>query len=264
MSARPTDGGREIPWIDEWARPVVELNPVPGEPAATDSHIGGPMLWPADEPWPYCAGATHEGSLDIPAERSKGLRVPFVSAVQLYRRDFPELPFPEDTDVLQVFLCTLTHDEIWGPDLRLVWRNSALVTSTIDEVPKPELQEPDFAPAARVLKPSRETEYPTLDDLPETLIESMQAPREDYGEFFDTWPNPWTGSKIGGWTYWWQTAPWDDLLCPECGEMRRQTLALGTHEPSDEHVGWVFGRDGILNVFLCPRDVRHPFKVHID
>ncbi|HEX8864846.1 MAG TPA: DUF1963 domain-containing protein [Lentzea sp.] len=263
MGTRPTDGGREIPGIDEWARPVVELNPSIGEPTTADSHIGGPMLWPHDEPWPHCDGATHERSGEIPAERSKGLRVPFVSVAQLYQRDFPELPFPADADVMQVFFCTLRHEENWGPDVRVVWRDSAQVTTKIDAEPKPGLQESELTPAARVLKPSRDVEYPWLDDLPEEIIDSCVTAQEDYDEFHEAWPTPSTASKIGGWTAWWQTGP-GRLECPECGETRRQTLALATHEPSGEDVGWEFGREGALNVFLCPRDVHHPITVRID
>ena len=43
------------------------------------------------------------------------MRVPFVGALQFYRRDFPELPFPAGTDLLQVFLCTLEHTDDLGP-----------------------------------------------------------------------------------------------------------------------------------------------------
>ncbi|KJK44450.1 hypothetical protein UK23_29385 [Lentzea aerocolonigenes] len=253
-----------MPGIDEWARPVVELNPAPGEPTAADSHIGGPLLWPADEPWPHCDGSTHEGSTDSPSAHAVGVRVPFVSALQLYRRDFPELPFPADTDVLQVFLCTLRHERNWGPDVHVVWRDTARVTTTIAEEPRPELQEPDLAPAPRLLKPVRDVEYPMLEELPKALIDSLEAAQEDYDEFFDTWPDVATGSKIGGWTAWWQTGPGPGPECPECGDPRRQTLALATHEPSGDDVGWEFGREGVLNVFMCPRDVNHPFEVHID
>lgn len=143
--------------MGEWARPAVRLHPVHGSPGVTDSHIGGALLWPADEPWPWC---------DFDGE-------PFVGAVQLYQRDFPELPFPDGTDLLQVFLCTLGH-----------------------EVP----------------------------------------------------------GASGPLTF----------ACPECGEVQCQVLSLGTHEPSGDHVEWVFGKYGNLNVFLCRRDVQHPIKVHID
>ena len=63
--------------MDEFARPVAYLNPKPGSPTVADSHACGPMLWPADEPWPWCDGVA-----------------------QLYARDFPELLFPDGTDLL--------------------------------------------------------------------------------------------------------------------------------------------------------------------
>ena len=118
----PTDNGEPIPGIEDWARPVVILNPAPGSPAVADSHIGGPMLWPADEPWPWCDGTTHSAYVHVKAEDCEDVAVPFVGAVQLYRRDFPELPFPDGTDLLQVLLCPLHHRENGGPGMRFRWR----------------------------------------------------------------------------------------------------------------------------------------------
>jgi hypothetical protein len=101
-----------------------------------------------------------------------------------------------------------------------------------------------------VFEPIRYTEYPKPVDRPEPLRD-------------EDWPEPSGGSKIGGWTSWWQAGP-RRLECPECGAVRRQTLALATHEPSGDHVEWEFGRQGALNVLTCPADVRHPIKVLID
>jgi hypothetical protein len=37
-------------------RPAVLLRPATGAPGPRDSSVGGPLLWPLDEPWPTCAG----------------------------------------------------------------------------------------------------------------------------------------------------------------------------------------------------------------
>ncbi|MFD4637533.1 hypothetical protein ACFWN2_09490 [Lentzea sp. NPDC058436] len=231
---------------ENFARPAVLLNPAAGEPTDADSHIGGPVLWPIDEPWPWCEG---DGHYDINV-KSEGVRLPFVGALQLYRRDFPELPFPEGTDLLQVFLCTVHHIGVGGPDVRLVWRDSSTVVELVEEEPEPSVQEEIYVPTVNVLEPIRFTEYAHPYDRPEEL--------ED-----EEWPETSAGTKIGGWTCWWQTGP-ATFTCPECGAEQRQTLSLGTREPSGEHVEWAFGRDGNLNVLTCEKDVRHPFHVHVD
>jgi hypothetical protein len=42
---------------------ATRLHPRLGAPSATDSSVGGPLLWPVDEPWPVCAdGGDHAGS----------------------------------------------------------------------------------------------------------------------------------------------------------------------------------------------------------
>jgi hypothetical protein len=220
----------------DWARPAVLLNPLEGEPTDADSHIGGPMLWPIDEPWPHCD--EH--------------REPLVGAVQLYARDFAELPFPDGIDLLQVFLCTLDHDveHAGGPDVRLVWRDSTTVFELIEEEPEPSAQEEMYVPTVNVFEPIRYVEYPRPVERPEELRD-------------EEWPETSNGSKIGGWTAWWQSGP-QEFECPECGSVQRQTLSLATHEPSGDDVEWEFGSEGNLNILLCTKDVRHPAQVFID
>lgn len=52
---RPLDVLAVIPELAEHAREATRLHPRRGTPAASDSSIGGPLLWPADEPWPTCS-----------------------------------------------------------------------------------------------------------------------------------------------------------------------------------------------------------------
>ncbi|MFD0305363.1 hypothetical protein [Streptomyces sp. NPDC127119] len=61
---RPLDIVALFPELAPMARTAVRLHPRAGAPAAADSSIGGPLLWPADEPWPTCpdhAGPSHRG-----------------------------------------------------------------------------------------------------------------------------------------------------------------------------------------------------------
>ena len=51
---RPVDVTAVVPQLAPLARPAIRLHPRPGSPTPRDSFVGGPLLWPADEPWPRC------------------------------------------------------------------------------------------------------------------------------------------------------------------------------------------------------------------
>ncbi|MFD0371121.1 hypothetical protein [Streptomyces sp. NPDC059071] len=53
---RPLNVAALIPELAPLARTATRLHPRPGSPTVHDSSVGGPLLWPADEPWPHCAG----------------------------------------------------------------------------------------------------------------------------------------------------------------------------------------------------------------
>ncbi|GAA2449098.1 hypothetical protein [Streptomyces macrosporus] len=46
----------EVPTLAEYVRTATLLRPRAGSPGVRDSSVGGPLLWPADEPWPHCSG----------------------------------------------------------------------------------------------------------------------------------------------------------------------------------------------------------------
>src|SRR5947209_16561271 len=52
--ARPVDVTHIAPAIASFARTTLRLHPRRGNPTIRDSSLGGPLLWPADEPWPVC------------------------------------------------------------------------------------------------------------------------------------------------------------------------------------------------------------------
>ncbi|MFC9730741.1 hypothetical protein ACFWGM_11270 [Streptomyces roseolus] len=54
---RPVEVTAVLPELAAWARPAMRLHPRPGSPSARDSSVGGPLLWPAAEPWPHCEDA---------------------------------------------------------------------------------------------------------------------------------------------------------------------------------------------------------------
>ncbi|WP_285546617.1 hypothetical protein [Streptomyces lavendulae] len=57
---RPFDVTALFPRLAPLARTATRLHPRPGSPSVHDSSVGGPLLWPADEPWPHC-DEPHEG-----------------------------------------------------------------------------------------------------------------------------------------------------------------------------------------------------------
>lgn len=61
---RPIDVTRDFPELAGMARTALRLHPRVGAPTVEQSSVGGPLLWPADEPWPVCEGphpyAKHE------------------------------------------------------------------------------------------------------------------------------------------------------------------------------------------------------------
>lgn len=158
-------------------RTATRLHPRPGSPSPGESSIGGPLLWPADEPWPYCARAhqafgvppltlagvarlralraarwERQGAEFTDAERaeceqiSKGVAVPqapiaLLPVAQLYVADVPDLvgQGPAGADVLQVLWCPFDHfeDREYQPKTVLRWRDSAPITDVLADPPQP-------------------------------------------------------------------------------------------------------------------------------
>jgi len=152
---RPLDAPAHFPELIPLARTTSRLHPRPGSPTLTDSSIGGPLLWPADEPWPTCPEHTgpahmgrtpddirlrrriltaaanrprvegtdfltpHERALYDSASEERGISqngpVPLIPLAQLYARDVPALPRPPGTDLLQLLWCPFDHESQLGP-----------------------------------------------------------------------------------------------------------------------------------------------------
>ncbi|MBF9130038.1 hypothetical protein I0C86_14125 [Plantactinospora sp. S1510] len=50
----PTDLLARFPGLEKLGRTTTRLHPRPASVDASQSHVGGPLRWPADEPWPTC------------------------------------------------------------------------------------------------------------------------------------------------------------------------------------------------------------------
>lgn len=53
----PLDITAVLPELGPLGRRAVRLHPRAGTPGTSDSSLGGPLLWPAEEPWPVCDGS---------------------------------------------------------------------------------------------------------------------------------------------------------------------------------------------------------------
>ncbi|MEU4116965.1 hypothetical protein AB0F71_21015 [Kitasatospora sp. NPDC028055] len=197
-----------FPELARLARQTVRLHPRLGAPSAHESSVGGPLLWPAGEPWPVCEGPHPE--VDPPvsltdvrrrrelhravwaggsptAQEQAALDATYVGhpwseepnallpVAQLYARDIPGLPCPAGSDLLQVLWCPLEHDPSWMPAARVVWRASAAVGALAAEPPQPAdvSRHGDYLPEPCVLHPEVVTEYPALLELEPDLAERI-------------------------------------------------------------------------------------------
>lgn len=78
------------------------------DPPINSSKIGGHFFWPANEPWPTCPIDGY----------------PMTPVLQLRRLDVPELNFPRESNLFQLFWCpTQFHEETqYAPFAKIVWR----------------------------------------------------------------------------------------------------------------------------------------------
>ncbi|MYV55595.1 hypothetical protein [Streptomyces sp. SID3212] len=174
---RPVDIAAHFPELAPLARTAVRLHPRAGAPATTDSSIGGPLWWPAGEPWPTCPehggprllgiapedvrlrrrivarawrrpreegtdllSADERATIDRIGESaliSQDGPLPMVPVAQLYAGDVPGLPRPDGADLLQLLWCPFDHDEDHLPRTEVRWRTAADITDPLDAAPQP-------------------------------------------------------------------------------------------------------------------------------
>ncbi|MFE2064912.1 hypothetical protein ACFXDH_21365 [Streptomyces sp. NPDC059467] len=269
------DPARDFPELAPYARTVVRLHPRRGVPGPRGSHLGGPMLWPAAEPWPRCG--EHEE--------------PMAAVAQLTTADFPEIRFPDGTDVVQLLWCPDWHDqphpEGWGQACRLFWRRAAEVTDLLTEQPRSEDPDPDMVPRPCVLHPERLTEYPCVEELPAGPARRYKAWLAGRNLPDDVSAIP--GYKLGGSMTWGVTDRPEHLECEACRAPLELFLQFDTSEyglgswgpegtpdrfwPLEERgleprtdawwaalepTGMTIGRGGHAGLFVCSADPRHP------
>ncbi|MFD5316104.1 hypothetical protein [Streptomyces sp. NPDC127098] len=273
---RPTRLGVEalFPELTGLARETTLLCPRIGEPGVRDSSVGGPLLWPADEPWPMCGAEGHYEPLRRPTEVVGPEPVAMVPVVQLYARDVPELPFPAGTDVLQVVWCPLLHDDgIDAVSPRLYWRDERAVgAGTLrSDRPEPYTADEDFVPRPCTVTPTRAVEYPN-GDLPEGLGEALtdrfdEVERRFGVSYFDAATT--IQSKVGGYPGWTQAPDWPTC---RCGRRMAHLLSVTATETGPWHGdddadaghGMDMGDLGGVYLFVCTTCPDRPFAHRYD
>ncbi|WP_238007159.1 hypothetical protein KZZ52_37385 [Dactylosporangium sp. AC04546] len=252
---RPLDIAALFPELRAHSATATRLHPRPGAPSAADSSVGGPVLWPAGEPWPTCTDgdlhyvfelstpATVRRSREIyAAARERGGRyeltdaeraelsdsgsseprelldqpIALVPVAQLYRRDIPDFAGPDGADVLQVLWCPLDHPEAgYNPSVRLYRRNSADIGQALAAPPQPAVVNEHYLPNPCVVHPERISEYPYRALLPKDLGERIAA-WDEAGSEYQLDLSLAPGWKVGGFANWSLTDPYP-VDCAECG-----------------------------------------------
>ena len=153
----PVDIAALFPELAARTETSVRLHPRYGaEPPVDASKLGGTFIWPSSEPWPICPA--HD--------------IPFVPVLQLLASDFPEMQFPDSTDLFQMLWCPREHSDVpecrdlpcpmfWA-NPRFYWRNRAQITAARTDNPSPSQAFYEYVPIPCRLMPERVVESPSV------------------------------------------------------------------------------------------------------
>ncbi|WP_152486377.1 hypothetical protein [Nocardiopsis lucentensis] len=96
-----------FPELHEFGKPALLLHPHLVDPGPEDSSVGGPILWPRDEPWPTCPHGHY--FLEAPHKNGDAYfdEPLFLQPVlQLFARHLPTgHTLPSGAELLQVLWC---------------------------------------------------------------------------------------------------------------------------------------------------------------
>lgn len=291
---RPVDIAAVFPELRAHSRTTTRLHPRPGAPGRGDSSVGGPLLWPAAEPWPTCTESHDEAeAVSVASVRQyrRGLAdeeeyfelgdepVLMLGAAQLYARDIPDFAGPPGTDLLQVLWCPFDHEPTYLPAVVLRWRRAADVTEVLDPQPEPEdVQEfGSYLPEPCVLHPEQVLEYQYGDLLPGDLGQRIGEWEQQSGLSYQYDLSIADGWKAGGWASWSLTDPYP-VTCDDCGRDMELLLTVASSEwdgegswrpieedrdgPSAHEPTRVsMGRGYRMYVFTCPASFEHPHQL---
>lgn len=261
-----------FPDLARRGRPATRLHPRRGTPTVRQSHIGGMLLWPRDEPWPPCPDCVAlVASLD--GMDPSDLILPLIPVLQLYARDIPTLPAPEGTDVFQLLWCPAEEHERPGPVWQAVWRDSASVLAPLEAAPPLDsstvTMDEGYIPAACVLDPERIDDLPSSWELDGHLVGRIDDWLRPHAATYDGDLGPAPGAKADGWPEWIQDPRYptcdqghrmDHLLTLSSGELGDASqrswapvhARTGTREDVDSNpAGLVISSYGNFTLFCC-------------
>ncbi|MFC8716690.1 hypothetical protein [Kitasatospora sp. NPDC057198] len=248
-----------MPELAPHGRAAARLWLEPGAPGPADSSIGGPLLWPAGEPWPVCPVEEEDG----PHENGPLVMVPLA---QLHARDVPGPWWPAGADLLQVLWCPVEHWEApvgqadLCPVVELRWRDAAELSAAGTALPPepPEYYEDEFLPEPCVFSVEHLTDFPYREELPPELQPALRQLVKDTDPGGKDVITRVAGWKLGGWPTWHLNHP-STLSCERCGTPMTLLFTIA----SDDTAGIVVGRWGELRIFTCPADHTHPFTANL-
>ncbi len=282
---RPVDLTAIVPGLAEYARTATRLHPRPGSPSVHQSSVGGPLLWPADEPWPHCPGDHWDADQDGPDP------MPLLPIAQVYLRDAPSLPHPDGVDLMQLMWCPtqeLTSNDGTADGLvQVFWRRAVDIVDVLMDPPTPPriFVFPGHVPNACIVHPEEVVEYPTHSWMPPALSDQVEAWEESFGD--DERPYWYSelavarGVKVGGWAApetFWGPAGFGYFKCP-CGAPQEALISFDhewdgdttwrpiedNHDDSYEYrkasqmaTGLEIGRGYMLQTYYCTKSWDHP------
>ena len=247
----------EFPELREYGKSALLLHPHLGAPGAEDSSVGGPLLWPDDEPWPTCPHGHYV--FEAPPENGDVYydEPLFLQAVlQLFARDLPTgHTLPGGAELLQVLWCPNDHPtppdadgHSHTPWLTLRWRHDLTGLASLQEQPRPHTSIEEYTLPPCALDIEEITDYPS----------DTFTPPEDLADRIEGWEDHLThrrGMKFGGYQSWGLTDP-SPVEC-ECGTPMEHLLQIDSMEPGGLE-NLVISRGYSFGLHHCPTSPGHP------
>jgi hypothetical protein len=286
---RPVDVEALFPEVVAFRKPATRLHPRVGDPGARDSSMGGPVLWPRSEPWPYC-GDGHPRTSHSPPKGDPG-PFPLIPVLQLFAADIPGLEFPSGADLLQVLWCPFDHEAGYVPRPEVHRWDSTRSDLEAAAPPRPEGVGDNYLPNPCVLHPEPVVDYPSW-DLPEEVHDALEARfdelEDETGWMYSAHLSVSDGIKVGGYPTWTQDPDWP--TCPTCHHTMQHLLTINSAEfdgeswrtwlavedatandlPYEERTliqsphGLMLGDMGGIYLFECPDCPDRPFAYRSD